>query len=184
MVLSVLSGCATSGSAPGAINAHARWEESCGGITCDPCPCCKATAALARVAGQTLASRLDVKVLDSSSPVAYSFPDGSIYIARGLVDRLTPDELAAVIAHEMGHLFHDGNIPSPAALRGIGSISHSRDIESAADCLGRQLLIEQGIDPKALPNALQKVADASRNSDFYAPLSARIRYLRSLDSTP
>jgi len=46
-----------------------------------------------------------VKVVDSASVNASSLPGGSIYVNRGLLNLLTTeDELAAVIAHEIGHI--------------------------------------------------------------------------------
>ena len=52
-------------------------------------------------------SRPATVILDAPTPVAYCLPQGfgSITVlSRGLLDRLSPDELAAVIAHERAHL--------------------------------------------------------------------------------
>ncbi len=52
-------------------------------------------------------SRPSTVILDAPTPVAYCLPQGfgSITVlSRGLLDRLSPDELAAVIAHERAHL--------------------------------------------------------------------------------
>ncbi|MGV3712349.1 M56 family metallopeptidase [Pseudolysinimonas sp.] len=46
-------------------------------------------------------------ILDAPTPVAYCLPQGFgsvTVLSRGLLDRLSPDELAAVIAHERAHL--------------------------------------------------------------------------------
>ena len=37
-------------------------------------------------------------------PVAFSVPDGTIFVSDGLVDKLSDDELAAVFAHVLGHV--------------------------------------------------------------------------------
>jgi len=52
-------------------------------------------------------SRPQTLILDAPTPVAYCLPAGfsSITVlSRGLLDRLAPPELAAVIAHERAHL--------------------------------------------------------------------------------
>lgn len=46
-------------------------------------------------------------ILDAPTPVAYCLPQGFgsvTVLSRGLLDRLSPDELAAVVAHERAHL--------------------------------------------------------------------------------
>jgi predicted Zn-dependent protease len=125
---------------------------------------------------------LHVHVLEDESLVAFSFPDGSIYASRGLVNRLSDDELAAALAHEIGHLLHDGIIEAPAALRGMSGPSKKADIETAADLLGREVLLSAGIPTKALPAALEKVADGARGERCYAAICSRAAYLQSLDT--
>lgn len=52
-------------------------------------------------------ARPSTVILDAPTPLAYCLPQGfgSITVlSRGLLDRLSPDELAAVIAHERAHL--------------------------------------------------------------------------------
>lgn len=52
-------------------------------------------------------SRPSTVILDAPTPVAYCLPQGFgsvTVLSQGLLDRLTPDELAAVIAHERAHL--------------------------------------------------------------------------------
>lgn len=55
------------------------------------------------------AKPFDVKILDLEQINAIALPSGEIYIWRGLYDRyrsglVTHDELAAVLAHEIGHV--------------------------------------------------------------------------------
>lgn len=48
-----------------------------------------------------------IRVLDISIPNAFAAPGGYIVIFRGLIDLAeSPDELAGVMAHEMGHVTH------------------------------------------------------------------------------
>lgn len=44
------------------------------------------------------------QVLDSPDYNAFALPGGYIYIYRGLYDHLKEDEIAAVLAHEIGHI--------------------------------------------------------------------------------
>lgn len=61
-------------------------------------------------------------VLDSSEMNAFACPGGIIFITRGMVDAVkNEDELAAVLAHEVGHINHRD---------GIGAISQSRWTEA------------------------------------------------------
>jgi hypothetical protein len=177
-LLYILGACAQAPTGQGV--AHLNWETSFGGVSADACASAKANAALARLGCGS--QRVHIQVLNNEAPVAFSFPDGSIYVARGLVDRLTADELAAAIAHEMGHLLHDGIIQSPAALRGMAGPPNGAGIETAADVLGREVLVAAAIPTGALPSALEKVAEASRGERCYGPLCSRVAYLRSLDA--
>ena len=52
-------------------------------------------------------TRARTRVLDDAVPVAYCLPRGAgsvTVLSQGLLDRLDPDELVAVIAHERGHV--------------------------------------------------------------------------------
>ena len=50
-------------------------------------------------------------IIDRDGPNAFAFPGGFIYITADLFDYLhSDDELAAVIAHEMGHVIHQHSI--------------------------------------------------------------------------
>ncbi len=52
-------------------------------------------------------TRKRTRVLDDASPVAYCLPRGVrslTVLSRGLLERLEPDELAAVVAHERAHV--------------------------------------------------------------------------------
>ena len=48
--------------------------------------------------------KYNVKVLEDAEPNAFTLPDGHIYLSRGLLDLAgSDDEIAAVLAHEIGH---------------------------------------------------------------------------------
>lgn len=160
---------------------HASWERTQGGVlplaAAEP-----ARRALERVSSDLAGTPLRVFLLNTREPVAYSFPDGSIYLSAGLARALTDDQLAAVIAHELGHLLHEQMLGPPAALRGAADLP--ADIESAADDLGRRLLIAHGIPPTALADALDFIADRSRNTRYYSPVHARAQRQHALDRQP
>ena len=106
---------------------------------------------------------------------AVALPGGRIYVFQGLIDKAeTPDEVAGVIAHEIGHVAHrDG---TRSVLQGAGlsllfgmllgdfvgggavviaastilQTSYSREVEAAADRYGVLLMTKLGGDPRAL----------------------------------
>jgi Zn-dependent protease with chaperone function len=135
-------------------------------------------AALARVAPAASPLQLRVRILHNDAPAAHCFKDGALYVSTGLLQRLSDDELAAVLAHELGHLVIDGILtPSPAALSGI-----TPDVELHADLVARKLLSAREIPPSALTTALEKVALASRTEPFYLPLKRRIQALQEVET--
>src|SRR5262245_26941207 len=55
--------------------------------------------------GAELPMPMIIKVVRRSEANAFALPGGRIYVFQGLLDRsATPDELAGVIAHEVGHV--------------------------------------------------------------------------------
>ncbi|HVX83620.1 MAG TPA: M48 family metalloprotease [Phycisphaerae bacterium] len=160
---------------------HAAWTSSHGGLLPGP-ETAFARRALERVSSQLAGPQLRIFVLRCADPVAYSFPDGSIYISAALIHALSDDQLAAVVAHELGHLLHDKFLTPPAALRGNIQNATGADIESAADALGRELLIANHIPCTALAAALTIIADRSRNSPYEPSLRARAARQRILDA--
>ena len=114
---------------------------------------------------------------------AVALPGGRIYVFQGLVDKAeTPDELAGVIGHEIGHVTHrDGtrSILQAAGLSllfgmllgdfvGGGAVviaattilktSYSREVEAAADVYGVTLMTKIGGDARALGRILLRIA--------------------------
>jgi Zn-dependent protease with chaperone function len=138
---------------------HALWASRFGGTTFD--------ARSERVADvcsslvrQTVHGSLTPRVLGTDRPVAYSFPDGSLFVSAGLVDLLDDVELTAVVAHEVGHLLADRHLQPISALSGNGS---GPDVEARADATACQLLARAGQPTDAMSRALSKVA--------YSPLT-------------
>ncbi|MCP6768804.1 M48 family metallopeptidase, partial [Klebsiella pneumoniae] len=54
---------------------------------------------------------LEAEVLSSSIPNAFALPGGKIYLLDGLLQKAqSADEIAGVIAHELGHVRHRDNM--------------------------------------------------------------------------
>ena len=147
-------------------------------------------AALGRLVGKLetaagLPIPLDVKVVRRSEPNAVALPGGHIYVFEGLVQKSeSADELAGVVAHEIGHVAHrDGtrSILQAAGLsflfgmllgdfvgggavvlgaRAVLQSSYSRDVEASADRYAVELMQRAGGDPRALGALLTRIAGA------------------------
>jgi peptidase M48-like protein len=133
--------------------------------------------------GAGLPIPLDTRVVRAPEANAITLPGGHVYVFRGLIDKAeTPDELAGVIAHEVGHAAHrDGTrtVLQAAGLSllfgmflgdfvGGGAVvfaaktilqtSYGREVETAADAYGTALMTRIGGDPRALGTVLQRIA--------------------------
>ena len=100
---------------------------------------------------------ITARVLNSGTPSAYAWPDGSVFVTRGLLDLLNDEELAAAVAHELGHLLEDGHLHGPMSLQGE---CRKLDGEERADLRGCQLLEAAGLPADAMARLLRKVARA------------------------
>jgi Zn-dependent protease with chaperone function len=145
-------------------------------------------AAMAKLIGRLetqagLPIALDAKVVRRGEANAIALPGGHIYVFEGLVDKAeNPHELAGVIAHEIGHVANrDGtrSILQAAGLsflfgmllgdfvgggavvlgaRAVLQSSYSREVESAADRFGVDLMARSGGDPRALGAVLTRIS--------------------------
>ena len=133
-----------------------------------------------------LATPLEVKVVRRKEANAIALPGGRIYVFRGLIAKAdNADEVAGVIAHEIGHVAHrDGTrqVLQGAGLSflfgmllgdfvGGGAVviaaktvlqsSYSRQVEAAADMYGADLMIRTGGNAHALAVILGKIGGAT-----------------------
>lgn len=137
-------------------------------------------------------------VLEDDDVNAVSLPGGYVYIFRGLIDKVdNDDELAGVVAHEVGHIVARHSIKRLQAdqlysiLRvavgasGQGDVGaaadaaftellmgYSREDELLADQLGTRYERLAGYDPRGMIKFLQKLQEINRRR----PLTARSYY--------
>jgi len=131
-----------------------------------------------KLAGQMLGAQgagLTYHVLQNGSVTAYSWPSGDVYVSSGLIDRASDAEIAAAIAHELGHLMKE--LPKPAAA-GLGGPS-ALQVEMEADAYGASILQKQGLKDSLLISLLQKVADATASSQCRGDIAERIHTLEA-----
>jgi len=129
---------------------------------------------------------LRVQVLDDPLVNAFALPGGRVVLFRGLIDAAAgPDEVAAVLAHEIGHVANRD--PARGALRSAGSIgvlgllfgdfaggtvvlfmlnrlidaSYSQQAEALADSFAHNALIDAGIAPSSLATFFERLVDDS-----------------------
>ncbi len=135
--------------------------------------------------------RWEVNVIDAPTVNAFCMPGGKIMVFDGIIDRLklTDDELAAVMGHEIAHalLEHGRARMSEAVMKNFGinlaaayfglsnvgthalaqaaelaiSLPYSRSHETDADLLGIELAARAGYDPRAAVTLWKKMAAAS-----------------------
>jgi len=121
-------------------------------------------------------------VLSSSVPNAFALPGGKVYLFNGLLAKAeNPDEIAGVLAHELGHLkhrdsmrglIHDGgtsfligllfgDITGSSALifgsRTLVTSSHSREAEQNADRFAIEVMHRLGRPAKPAGELLFRV---------------------------
>lgn len=130
--------------------------------------------------------RIEFLAMDGGLPNAFALPGNVIVFTDELLELpATDDEIAAVLAHELGHLEHRHGLQSVlrnsfvvvlvAAMTGdfstltsfAGTIpitlltaGYSRDLEREADLYGLHLLQARGIAPRAFVTILVKLEDS------------------------
>ncbi|MFB6419422.1 MULTISPECIES: M48 family metallopeptidase [Bradyrhizobium] len=112
-------------------------------------------------------------VLPTAVPNAFALPGGKVFVLKGLLDKAeSPDELAGILAHELGHLKHHdnmrgliynggtsfligllfGDVTGSSAVifasRSLVEASYSREAETAADTFAIEVMHKLGRSPK------------------------------------
>src|SRR3989338_6593717 len=123
-----------------------------------------------------------IKVIDKDLLNAVSLPGGYIYVFKGLIDKVdNDDQLAGVIAHEVGHITAKHavkriqNAYGALILQGLATqstaqvakgvnfaltslfIEHSQEDEFQSDRLSVKYLKKAGYDPRAIIKFLEKL---------------------------
>jgi MAF protein len=140
-----------------------------------------------------VADRKDIdyrfKVLDDEEVNAVSLPGGFVYINKGLIDKVAnDDELAAVLAHEVGHIVARHSIKKLQAIMGYSFLrlltmpipkggeigvaadaaftelilGYSREDELLADQLAARYAKLAGYKPEAMISFLQTLQEVNR----------------------
>lgn len=133
----------------------------------------------------------DVRAVRSGKPNAFALPGGTILITDEMIELAkTPDELAAVVAHEAAHVELRHSMQSVWRALGFGlvldavvgggtgagqqavllagaatDLGHSRAAESAADARGRELLHAAGLSSKGMAPMFERLAKWSGGPD-------------------
>jgi Zn-dependent protease with chaperone function len=131
---------------------------------------------------------LDAQVLAASIPNAFALPGGKVYLFNGLLQRAqSPDEVAGVLAHELGHVHHRdsvrkliqiggtsfligllfGDITGAGAVifasRALLDASYSREAERRADTFTVEVMHKLGRSPKPMGEFLFRITGAEAN---------------------
>ena len=158
-----------------------------------------------RAIGQRIAAVCDRKefvytftVIEDEEANAFSLPGGYVFVNDGLIKKTAgDDELAAVIAHEVGHVTarhavkrYEGSLGaqlaqlgafaamrgrSGAAARGLSlalqtaQLAYARQDELEADRLGVKYMKAAGFDPHGMLTFLQKLHDIDQDHTRYLP---------------
>ncbi|MEZ5528750.1 MAG: M48 family metalloprotease [Porticoccaceae bacterium] len=128
-------------------------------------------------------------VIDNPVINAFALPDGYIYVHRGLLNYLNSEaQLAAVLAHEVGHvtanhhsrqrraqvgssimagllavLTRSAEVGETSAMWGASMVSgYGRGMELEADELGGRYLRQAGYDPQAMIEVISLLKDQER----------------------
>ena len=157
-----------------------------------------------------LAQTFTLHVVRNDIANAFAVPGGHIVILSGLIDHArSADEVAGVIAHEMGHvvsrhtmadmmrtlgvgaaiLVITGDVSSAAALGGavLINLSYSRDDETEADALAVRYLNGSGIGTRGLHDFFARLAKREEGDgmEFLTTHpSSQLRAERVGDSAP
>ncbi len=136
-------------------------------------------------------------VLQTAIPNAFALPGGKVYVLSALIDKAeTPDELAGILAHELGHLKHHdnmrgliynggtsfligllfGDVTGSSAVifasRSVVEASYSREAETNADTFAIEIMHKLGRSPKPAAELMFRITGKEGGSSFATILSS------------
>lgn len=121
----------------------------------------------------------DVRVISAKSSNAFAVPDNRVMLLGGLIQQAEhPNELAGILAHEMGHLAHRHSarmlvrqlgvfllvevLTGGSSLGGFGgtavALNYSRDFEREADEFALSLMARAGLDARPVAAFFERLA--------------------------
>jgi Zn-dependent protease with chaperone function len=131
---------------------------------------------------------LEAVIVSSWVPNAFALPGGRVYLLNGLLQKANNvDEIAGVLAHELGHVQHHDNLRHLIqaggtsfvvgllfgdviggsamifATRSLFNASYSRDVERDADTFAMNTMRALGRSPKPMGELLFRVTGAQAN---------------------
>lgn len=139
-------------------------------------------------------------IVDSPDINAFALPGGYIYINRGLLAYLNSEaQLAAVLAHEIGHVTARHMVRQDSARKGASALTvmtaittanavisdlsnmwgtaavkgYGRDMELEADGFGAEYLFKSGYDPNAMVESISVLKDHEKFSRYRAKEEGR-----------
>ncbi|MBR0779408.1 M48 family metallopeptidase [Bradyrhizobium diazoefficiens] len=130
-------------------------------------------------------------VLPTAVPNAFALPGGKVFLLKGLLDRAqNPDEVAGILAHELGHLKHYdnmrgliynggtsfligllfGDVTGSSAVifasRSVVEASYSREAETGADTFAIEIMHALGRSPKPAAELMYRITGKEGGSGF------------------
>lgn len=130
-------------------------------------------------------------VLPSSVPNAFALPGGKVFVLNALLDKAeSPDEIAGILAHELGHLKHHdnmrgliynggtsfligllfGDVTGSSAVifasRSVVEASYSREAETNADTFAIEIMHRLGRSPRPAAELMFRITGKEGGSGF------------------
>jgi Zn-dependent protease with chaperone function len=130
-------------------------------------------------------------VLPSSVPNAFALPGGKVFVLNALLEKAEgPDEIAGILAHELGHLKHHdnmrgliynggtsfligllfGDVTGSSAVifasRSLVEASYSREAETNADTFAIDIMHKLGRSPKPAAELMFRITGKEGGSGF------------------
>lgn len=115
---------------------------------------------------------------------AFALPHGSIVVLDGMAERLSDDELLAVLGHELGHVVHRHGMRAvvrgfgllavtgavfgdfsgvvAGAMAGVQNLHYSRSAEREADAFAHRFVAAAGLPPTVLADVWRKLLAEER----------------------